>query len=148
MLSVIVDARGEARRLPALLAQLTAAAVEGLIKEVFLVAPHSDAVAAICEEMGAEPADTIEQALAWAKSELVLVAAPELRLRDGWVEALGEHLASGGGSALVEGVGGGGLFGKRPPYGVLVERGRVARLEDPDLKRLRRQLGLRPLRVG
>lgn len=148
MLSVIVDARGEARRLPALLAQLTAGAVEGLIKEVFLVAPHSEAVTALCEDMGAEPADTIEQALAWAKCELVLAVTPELRLRDGWVEALAEHLATGGGAAVVEGLGEGGLFGKRPPYGVLVERGRVVRLENPDLKRLRRELGLRPLRIG
>jgi hypothetical protein len=147
MLSVIVDARAEARRLPGLLAQLTAGAVEGLVKEVFLVAPHSEAVSALCEDMGAEPADTIEQAMAWAKSELALVLPADFRLRDGWVEALSDHLVSDGGAAVVEGLGEPGLFSRRP-YGVLVERGRVVRLQNPDLKRLRRQLGLRARRIG
>ncbi|MCR5875982.1 hypothetical protein LRS10_18610 [Phenylobacterium sp. J426] len=147
MLSVIVDARAEPRRLPGLLAQLTAGAVEGLVKEVFLVAPHSEGVSALCEEMGAEAADTIEQALAWAKAELVLVLPADFRLRDGWVEALSDHLSEGRGAAAVEGLGEAGLFSRRP-YGVLVERAGVVRLQDPDLKRLRRQLGLRPRRVG
>lgn len=147
MLSVIVDAREEPRKLPALLAQLTGGAVEGLVREVFIVAPHSETVVAICEDMGAEAADTVEAALAWAKGETVLVLPADLRLRDGWIEALGDHLATGGGDALVPGLADGGLLAKRP-YGVLVERARVVRLENPDLKRLRRQLGLRPLRIG
>ncbi|WP_309092689.1 glycosyltransferase family A protein [Phenylobacterium sp.] len=147
MLSVIVDAREAPRRLPALLAQLTGGAVEGLVREVFIVAPHSDKVQAICEDMGAEAADTIEAALAWAKGETALVLPADLRLRDGWIEALTEHLAADGGDALVSGLSEGGLLSKRP-YGVLVARSRVVRLENPDLKRLRRQLGLRPLRIG
>jgi 2-phospho-L-lactate guanylyltransferase (CobY/MobA/RfbA family) len=147
MLSVIVDAREEPRKLPALLAQLTGGAVEGLVREVFIVAPHSETVAAICEDMGAEAADTVEAALAWAKGETVLVLPADLRLRDGWIEALSEHLAGDGRDALVVGLGEPGLLAKRP-YGVLLERARVVRLEDPDLKRLRRQLGLRPLRIG
>lgn len=147
MLSVIVDAREAPRKLPALLAQLTAGAVEGLVREVFIVAPHSDAVAALCEDMGAEAADTVEAALAWAKGETVLVLPAGLRLRDGWVEALSEHVATDGRDALVMGLAEPGLLARKP-YGVLVERAHVVRLEDPDLKRLRRQLGLRPLRIG
>lgn len=147
MLTVIVDAREDARKLPGLLAQLTAGAVEGLVREVFIVAPHSDGVAALCEDMGAEAADTIEAALAWAKSEKVLVLPADLRLRDGWVEALAAGLAEGVEAALVMGYAET-RFLARKPYGVLVERARVVRLEDPDLKRLRRQLGLRPLRIG
>lgn len=147
MLTVIVDARTSAGKLPGLLGQLTTGAVEGLVKEVFLVAPHSEVVDALCEEMGAEAADSIEQALAWARSELVLAAEADFRLKDGWVEALSTHLANGGGAAMIEGLGESGLFGRKP-YGVLVERGRVVRLDDPDLKRLRRELGLRPRRLG
>jgi hypothetical protein len=147
MLSVIVDAREETRKLPGLLAQLTAGAVEGLVREVFIVAPHSDAVSALCEDMGAEAADTIESALAWAKGDKVLVLPADLRLRDGWVEALAAHLAEGGQAALMTGYSEAGFL-TRKPCGVLLERARVVRLENPNLKRLRRQLGLRPLRIG
>ena len=39
MLTVIIDARADATRLPALLAQLTAGAVDGLVRQVVIVAP-------------------------------------------------------------------------------------------------------------
>lgn len=147
MLSVIVDARQDADALPALLAQLTRGAVEGLVREVFIVAPHSETIVALCEDMGAEAADGIEPALAWAKSDLVLVLPAALRLRDGWVEALGAHVAAGGPGAVVVGLVRGGLFSSAP-FGVLVERARVVSLQEPDLDRLRRKLGLRPPRIG
>ncbi len=147
MLSVIVDAREDARKLPGLLAQLTSGAVDGLVKEVFLVAPHSQDVVLLCEDMGAEAADSIEQALAWAKADLVLIATADLRLPEGWLAVLRTHLAEDGGATLVSGAPEPGLFGRKP-YAVLVERARVVRLENPDLKRLRRELGLRPGRIG
>ena len=48
--------------------------------------------------------------------------------------------------AVVTGFGGG-LF-RKAPFGVLVERGRAGRMQGADLQRLRRELGLRPARIG
>ncbi|MBL8772785.1 MAG: hypothetical protein JNK30_15490, partial [Phenylobacterium sp.] len=43
MLSVIIDARRDADRLPALLTQLTAGAVDGLVRQVAIVASPGQA---------------------------------------------------------------------------------------------------------
>ncbi|MFN4178127.1 hypothetical protein [Phenylobacterium sp.] len=147
MLSVIIDARGDAQKLPALLAQLTAGAVEGLVKEVFIVAEPSDLVTAICDDTGAEDTPSMEGAIAWTKGEVLAVLPADLRLRDGWVEALGGFLAGGGRGAVIEGLERGGLF-RDAPRGVLVERAAVVGLNEPDLKRLRAKLGFRPPRAG
>ena len=53
MLSVIIDASGDGGRLPGLLAQLTTGAVEGLVREVWIVAPPSKTLDEICEVTGA-----------------------------------------------------------------------------------------------
>jgi len=142
MLSVIIDVKDAAQRLPALLAQLTAGAVQGLVREVLIVAPHDLFVAELCEETGAERAESLAAAAERSRAERLLVARADFRLRDGWVDALTDHLSSGGGAARVRGLGGG-LW---PRDAVLVDRRRA--LAHPDLDRLRRQLGLRPRRVG
>jgi hypothetical protein len=148
MLTVIIDARTRADALPALLAQLTAGAVEGLVKQVCIVAePDQPGIDLLCEDMGADAFASVSDAGAKARGELVVVAPADLRLRDGWVGALERHLAGGGKAALVEGLGEGGLFGRRP-VGVLLERDRLQAVGGADLKGLRRQLGLRPRRVG
>ena len=145
MLSVIVDARAGAQKLPALLAQLTAGAVDGVVREVLIVAdPREAGVEALCEDMGAEAAPTLAAAATAAKSDPVLVLPADFRWRDGWIGALNQHMAAGGGPALVQGLAEGGLF-RRPPAGVLVERGR---LQGADLDRLRRDLRLRRRRIG
>lgn len=148
MLTVIIDARTGAEALPALLAQLTAGAVEGLVRQVCIVAdPEQPGIDLLCEDMGADAFASVPEAAARARSELVVVAPADLRLRDGWVGALERHLAAGGRAALVEGLGEGGFFGRRP-FGVLLERDRLQASRGADLQGLRRQLGLRPRRVG
>ena len=148
MLTVIIDARTHADGLPGLLAQLTAGAVEGLIRQVCIVAAEDQAgIELLCEDMGADRFANLADAAARARGELVMVAPADLRLRDGWMGALERHLAAGGKAALVEGLGEGGLFGRRP-FGLLVERGRLQAAGGADLQGLRRQLGLRPRRVG
>lgn len=147
MLSVIIEARTEGERLPALLAQLTAGAVDGLVRQVLIVAePDAPGIAAICEETGAEAHPTIETAGTAARADWLLVLPADFRLRDGWIGALDHHLARGG-EALVTGLSDGGLFGRRP-FGVLVERRRLEGRRGADLQRLRRDLGLSPRRVG
>ncbi|ODT86663.1 cell wall biosynthesis glycosyltransferase [Phenylobacterium sp. SCN 70-31] len=148
MLSVIIDARRGAPELPVLLAQLTAGAVDGLVRQVLLVAgPGQAGIDLLCEETGAEAHDSLEAAAAAARAEWLVVAPADFRLRDGWIKALETHLAAGGGAALVSGLGPGGLLG-RSPWAVLVERRRLEHRRGADLKRLRRDLGLRPVRIG
>lgn len=148
MLTVIIDARTYAERLPALLAQLTAGAVDGLVKQVAIVAAADQpGIDLLCEDMGADAFPSLEVAAVAARGERLLVVPAELRLRDGWIGALEAHLAAGGAPALVEGLGKGGLF-VRPPCGVLVERDRLKGRRGADLQRLRRELGLRPRRIG
>ncbi len=148
MLSVISDARRGAEALPVLLAQLTAGAVDGLVRQVLLVAaPGQAGIDLLCEETGAEAHAGLETAAAAARARWLVVAPADFRLRDGWIKALETHLAGGGGPALVLGLAPGGLF-RRPPWAVLVERRRLEDRRGADLKGLRRELGLRPVRVG
>lgn len=148
MLSVIVVAgNDEGKRLPAILAALTSAAVEGLVREAVITggAP-AELLAVLRDETGADLADSLGQAIAAAKSELLLVVGAGFRPRLGWIEALQRHVQNGGREALVSGEGGG--FLKRAPYGVLIARSKAAGLVEPDLHRLRRQLGHRAPRIG
>ena len=148
MLTVIIDARNDAERLPALLAQLTAGAVDGLVRQVLIVAAAGQAgIDDLCEEMGAEAYPAFETAAQAARFERLLVLPADFRLRDGWIGSLDGHLARGGAAAVVAGLSDGGLF-RRQPYGVLVERGRLEGRRGADLKGLRRDLGLRARRIG
>lgn len=148
MLSVIVQAGEEdGPRLPGVLALLTSAAVEGLVREVTIAGGGPvDLLEVLREETGAELAADTGQAIAAAKSELLLVLAADFRPGVGWVEALGLHLRGGGREALLEGEGGGLL--KRRPYAVLVGRAAASRLAHPDLHRLRRAIGNGARRIG
>jgi hypothetical protein len=148
MLSVIIDARSGADGLPGLLAQLTAGAVDGLVRQVLIVAADGQpGIGELCEDMGAEASPTIEAAAAAARSDQLLVLPADLRLRDGWIKALEAHLTRSGAPAVVTGFSDGGLFGRRP-FGVLLERGRLEGAGGADLQRLRRNLGLRVGRIG
>lgn len=139
MLSVIVVATDEGERLPGILAVLTSAAVEGLIREVTIVGGGpQDLLEVLREETGAELAASLGEALKIARSELLLVLPADYRPRLGWVEALALHLRGGGREALMAGDGGG--FLKAAPSGVLIARAKAQALAHPDLKRLRREL--------
>ncbi len=65
------------------LAQLTAGAVDGLVREVLIVAGLDDAIAAICEASGADRHNALETAAAGGRSAQVLVLPAGFRLRDG-----------------------------------------------------------------
>lgn len=148
MLTVIIDARSDAERLPALLAQLTAGAVDGLVRQVLIVAADGQAgIGDLCEETGADAHPTIEAAAKAARADQLLVLPADFRLRDGWMGSLDGHLGRDGGPAVVAGLMEGGLFSRRP-FGVLLERSRLEGRRGADLQRLRRDLGLRARRVG
>lgn len=139
MLSVIVETADAGDRLPALLAALTSAAVEGLVREVLIAGGGPpELLAVLREETGAELADDLAAGIEAARSERLLVLPARIRLKSGWLEMLARHLRGGGGDALI--VGEGGVFGEKP-FGVLTARTAAAGLAHPDLKRLRRQLG-------
>lgn len=148
MLSVIIDARTGADELPALLAQLTAGAVDGLVRQVLIVAAEGQrGIDGLCEETGAEAHPSIEAAGKAARSDQLLILPADFRLRDGWIRSLDGHLARSGEPAVVQGLSDASLFGRRP-FGVLVERRRLEGRRGADLQRLRRDLGLRARRVG
>ncbi|HEY8617451.1 cell wall biosynthesis glycosyltransferase [Phenylobacterium sp.] len=145
MLSVIIDASTDEDRLAGLLAVLTPAAVEGLVKEVLVAGPTwtelvADQVDALCEDTGAVLAGDLRQAIARARSDLLLVLPAQIRFANGWVERLGDFLAAGGRAAVLEGEKAGGLLAGRP-YGVLIGKSAAAALAEPDVQALRRKLG-------
>jgi hypothetical protein len=147
MLSVIIDARAGTDRLPVLLAQLTAGAVDGIVRQVAIVAPPgAPGLEAICEETGAEAQATLRAAAKAARYGRLLVLPARFRFRDGWIGALNGHLMRGG-DAVVVGLGDRWPF--RRTFGVLVERGLCEQgVDDPQLDTLRRRLGLRARRIG
>jgi len=138
MLTVIVETGEAAERLPGLLAQLTSAAVDGLVREVLIVGGPADLLDVLREETGADLADDLAGAIAMARSERLLFLPAALKLRSDWLASLGRHLREGGGTASLVGEGGA-LSGRG--YGVLIGKAAAAALARPDLKRLRRQLG-------
>ena len=148
MVSVIIDARPGDQGLVPLLAQLTAGAVDGVVRQVLIVASADQPmIGELCEDTGAEAHPSLEAAGAAARAATVLVLPADLRLRDGWIGSLKDHLARGGAAAVVAGLSAGGLFGRRP-FGVLVERSRLDGGRGADLQGLRRELGLRARRIG
>lgn len=146
MLSVIVETGDAGDRLPALLAALTSAAVEGLVREVLIAGGGPpELLEVLREETGAELADDLAAAIKVARSERLLVMPDRIRLRSGWLEGLARHLRGGGGDAIILGEGGA-LRAK--PFGVLLGRAAAAGLAHPDLNRLRGQLGRGAVRLA
>jgi hypothetical protein len=144
MLTVIVEAGNSSDRLPALLGCLTSAAVDGLVREVLIAGGGPpELLSVLREETGAELVTSIAGGAAEARSDQILLLPAAIRLKPSWLATLGAHLRSGGGEAVIVGVGG---FLRRPPFGVLAKQARV--LAHPDLKRLRRDLGGRAARLS
>jgi hypothetical protein len=146
MLTAIVEAGEASERLPAMLAQLTSAAVAGLVREVLIAGGGpAELLSVLREETGAELAPDLAHAIAEARAERLLVLPANLRLRSDWLDVLGRHLRSGGRDALVVGEGGP-LSGRA--YGLLIERKAVAGLAHPDLKAVRRHLPRAAVRLS
>jgi hypothetical protein len=146
MLSVIVT-RGNSAKLAGLLAALTQAAVEGLVRDVTLVEGAEPALLdALCEETGARLAADFAAAVAGARGDWLMVAPPDLRLRDGWVERLGDHLRDGLGEARLQGVGEGWL--RRRPQGLLIRRAKAQASAQGGLQQLSRKLGRGARRIA
>ncbi|MET0273688.1 MAG: cell wall biosynthesis glycosyltransferase [Phenylobacterium sp.] len=155
MLSIIIDTTDAEDRLAGLLAALTPAAVDGVVKEVLVVDTSSSEVVAaevdaLCEDMGATLAGDLSDAIEQAKSDWLLVLPADIRFRNGWLEELNDHLAGGGREAILVGDAKGGLLaGLGPkPAGVLVSKAAAMGLNDPDLQGLRRKVGARAARLG
>ena len=147
MLSVIVEAGDEGERLPGVLAALTSAVVEGLVREAAIAGGGpAELLSVLREETGAELTASVAEAIAAARADLLLVIGADFRPRLGWIEALQAHFRDGGREALVAGEGGG--FLKRAPFGVVIGRAKAAGLARPDLQRLRRALGRGAPRIG
>jgi hypothetical protein len=146
MLTVIVETADAGDRLPALLAALTSAAVEGLVREVLIAGGGPPGLLEVLrEETGAELADDLAAGIKAARSEWLFVLPAKIRLKSGWLETLAKHLRSGGGDAVI--VGESGFFGEKP-FGLVIGRGPAAGLAHPDLKRLRGQLGRGAVRLA
>lgn len=145
MLTVIVETADWGDRLPALLAALTSAAVEGLVRDVLIAGGGPpELLAVLREETGAELVADIAAGVAAARSDRLLVLPARIRLKSGWLDSLVRHQQGGGGDALI--VGEGPWFRARP-YGVLIGKAAAASLAHPDLKRLRGKLGAGAMRL-
>jgi hypothetical protein len=147
MLSVIVVAGDKGERLPAVLAALTSAAVEGLVRDAAIVGGGpAELLTVLREETGAELVASLTEAVAAAKSELLLVLPADFRPKSGWLEGLTGHLRDGGREAVLRGEGGG--FLTPAPYAVLIGRTKAAGLAQADLKRMRGALRRDAGRLG
>lgn len=146
MLSVIVT-RGNPAKLAGLLAMLTEAAVEGVVRDVILVGGDDPALLdALCGATGAKVAADLREAAASARSDWLLVVPPELRLPDGWVDRLNDHLREGVREARLKGPGAG-LF-RRAPEGVVISRAKLAASVQAGAQQLARKLGPGARRIG
>jgi len=146
MLSVIVT-RGNPAKLAGLLAMLTEAAVDGVVRDVILIGGDDPALLeALCGATGAKTAADLAEAAASARSDWLLVVPPELRLLDGWVDRLNDHLREGVREARLRGVGGG--WFRRAPEGVVIARAKLAASVQPGAQELARKLSPGARRIG
>jgi hypothetical protein len=145
MLTVIVETAESGDRLPALLACLTSASVEGLVREVLIAGGGPpELLAVLREETGAELVADLAEGLTSARSELLLVLPAKIRLKPGWLEGLAAHLRGGGGDAVIQGEAN---FLQTRPFGVVIRRAAASGLADPDLRRLRGKLARGAVRL-
>ncbi|WP_309643798.1 glycosyltransferase [Phenylobacterium sp.] len=146
MLSVIVPTLNSERDLANLLGRLVPAAVDGLVAQVIVLDGGStDATLEIAHDAGGDVVTTFAEALAVARRDWTLILPVDLRLRAGWEDAVGDHLARQGKGALVQGERDGeGLLArlKAAPSGLLVAKSALASAGPAlDLVALRRKHG-------
>jgi len=140
MISVIVPTRDSAAVLGPCLSALVRAAVSGLVREVFVAdAGSTDATLEIADDAGARITGSVDEAVAAAKGDWIMLLAPETRLEPGWEAEVALHVDRHAGKAacfrlayedagiaarLREVVAGFG--GRRAEQGLLVETARYA----------------------
>ena len=102
MISVVMSLGGDEARLGAALAALVPAAVDNLVKDVWLVEPDpSEGVRLIAEDMGARLVGEAAEAFAGVRGEWLMILPQPWRLRRGWeAEAEGVLAAGPGWAAL------------------------------------------------
>lgn len=102
MLSVVIETRHKEDALARTLASLVGGAVEGIVREVI-----------VCDVVSCERTHTVAEhaGCTWladaraidgareARSEWLLLLEPGARLMEGWIEAVSDHAATGGGAA-------------------------------------------------
>jgi hypothetical protein len=137
MLSVIVTA-GDPERVAGLLSTLVQGVVENLVRDVAVVG-EGDLLHAVCEASGARLAPSLADAVSGARSDWLFVAPPELRMAEGWVERLGDHLREGPREARLAGLNPG--FLRRRSEGLVIARARAAASAQGGLQQIARQLG-------
>ncbi|ATC24264.1 cell wall biosynthesis glycosyltransferase [Caulobacter vibrioides] len=130
MISVVLIASEDLPGLAAQMAMLVPAAVDGLVKEVVLVAGDEPGVAVLAEDSGArlvrvegDTADRLAAAVAAARGDWILTLRAAPVLREGWREPVERHLAGGAGGAASL-VAPSGLLGRLASkmHGVLLRR--------------------------
>ena len=107
MLSVITKPEGEAAALTGLLSDLVPAAVKGLVRDVLVLDPgnQDDDLAVLCEASGARRiSGGLGVAVRQARSDLLLLASPGLRLDAFALDRLERVLADLGAEGLGRGV--------------------------------------------
>ena len=93
MISVVIPTLNNDRTLSACLAALVPAAVDAIVTEVIVVDGGStDATLEIVEDAGAKRAASLQDAVAGAKSDWLLLLPPTLRLEAGWDAEAAAHL--------------------------------------------------------
>lgn len=127
MISVVLVASEDLPGLAAQMAMLVPAAVDGLVKEVVLVADGEPGVEALAEDSGARlvttSGDRLTAGAAVARGDWILTLRSAPALREGWREPVEKHLARGAGAPAVLAAPGG-LLSKVSPrlHGLLVRR--------------------------
>ena len=127
MISVVLIASADLTGLAAQMSMLVPAAVDGLVKEVILVADGEPGVDALAEDSGARlvtaSGDRLAAGASVARGDWILSLRSAPALRDGWREPVEKHLAGGAGAPAVLTVPGG-MLSKLSPrlHGVLVRR--------------------------
>lgn len=131
MISVVLVASEDLSGLAAQMSTLVPAAVDGLVKEVILVASDDlggePGVEVLAEDSGARlvttSGDRLAAGAAVARGDWILTLRSAPVLREGWREPIEKHLAGGAGAPAVLTVPGG-MLSKLSPrlHGVLVRR--------------------------
>lgn len=130
MISVVLIASEDLAGLAAQMAMLVPAAVDGLVKEVVLVAGDEPGVEALAEDSGARlvrergtVGDRFAAGVAVARGDWILTLRSDAVLREGWREPVERHLVGGAGAPAIL-IAPGGFWGRLTPktHGVLLRR--------------------------